>query len=478
MQNQDWQFLNRCIVVGAVAVLATVASAQSGRTPGAKQQGVHTYQAPSTDTVVQAGTVITPASSVQRPEDAGKFAHTNYKLFHPAGREMKSISPDNTFAEYPASLACVYKVGPAYAGCQPLNNGKVATGGWGAIALVDAYDLPTASTDIAYFSSYFGLPAANFGVVWANSSWGAQGSLGLVASCSGQPANGNAYGWSLESALDIEWAHAMAPSATILLVEACSNSYNDLFVAEEVASYYVSLYGGGEVSNSWGSGEFASEVNFDNYFYRDYYDHITRFVSAGDSGLGAAYPSSSPWVVSAGGTRVNRSATGNFQNESCWSGSGGGTSSVEIWQNPPNHILNGMGAWSAYQYKLFGGYPFSTAGRATPDLSFDADPASGVWVRDTDDGTWFIVGGTSVSSPALAGIVNASNNRLGQTPPGGGWYHNGENDLLYAQLYTNSTTSDYKKNFYDVKTGSNGAAAGPGWDYCTGVGSPRGKAGK
>jgi len=321
MQNKKWQFLNRCIVVGAVAVLGTVASAQSGRTPGAKQQGVHTYQAPSTDTVVQAGTVITPASSVQRPEDAGKFAHTNYKLFHPAGREMKSISPDNTFAEYPASLACVYKVGPAYPGCQPLNNGKVATGGWGAIALVDAYDYPTAGTDIAYFSSYFGLPAANFGVVWANSSWGAQGSLGLVASCSGQPANGNAYGWSLESALDIEWAHAMAPSATILLVEACSNSYNDLFVAEEVASYYVSLYGGGEVSNSWGSGEFASEVNFDNYFYRDYYDHITRFVSAGDSGLGAAYPSSSPWVVSAGGTRVNRSATGNFQNESCWSGS-------------------------------------------------------------------------------------------------------------------------------------------------------------
>jgi len=477
MQNKKWQFL---IVVGAVAVLATFAVAQDGRSPGAQKQIVHPYTPPSADSVVQRGTVITPQSSVQRPGDAGRFAHTNYKIFQPEGRNLADITPDNTFAEYPASLACVYKVGPGYPGCVPANNGKVATGGWGAIALVDAYDYPTAGTDIAYFSSFFLLPAANFGVIYANSSWGAQGSLGLVASCSGQPSNGNLHsGWDIESALDIEWAHAMAPSATILLVEACSNSYNDLFVAEEVASYYVSLYGGGEVSNSWGSGEFGSEVNFDNYFYRDYYDHITRFVSAGDSGLGAQYPSSSPWVVSAGGTRVNRAANGNFQNESCWSGSGGGTSSVEIWQNPPSNIGNGMGAWSAYQYKLFGGYPFASAGRATPDMSFDADPASGVYVRNTNGGgPWYIVGGTSVAAPSLAGIVNASNNRLGQTPPGGGWYHNGENDLLYAELYTNSTLSDYKKNFYDVKTGSNGAAAGPGWDYCTGVGSPRGHAGK
>jgi len=475
MQNKKWQFL---IVVGVVAVLATVAAAQSGRTPGAKEQALHTYTPPSANSFVQQGTVIKPSSSVQRPEDAGKFAHTNYMLFHPAGRDMKSISPDNTFAEYPASLACVYKVGPGYPGCIPANNGKVATGGWGAIALVDAYDYPTAATDIAYFSSYFGLPAASFGTVIANSSWGAQGSLGLTASCSGTPANGNGFGWSLESALDIEWAHAMAPSAVILLVEACSNSYNDLLVAEEVAGYVVSLYGGGDVSNSWGSGEFGSEVTFDNYFYRDFWQHITRFASAGDSGLGAAYPSSSPWVVSAGGTRVNRAVNGNFQNESCWSGSGGGTSSVEIWQNPPNNIFNGMGAWSDFQYELFGGYPFSSAGRATPDMSFDADPASGVWVRDTDDGTWFVVGGTSVSSPSLAGIVNASNNRLGEAPPNGGYYHTAENNLIYAQLNTFSPLSDYKKNFYDVKTGSNGAAAGPGWDYCTGVGSPRGHAGK
>lgn len=449
--------------------LSILASAQDERTPGARTEAAP-YQAPPAGAIRQEGTVIKPQSSVERPGDAGKFAHTNYSIFVPAGRNMATISPDNTFAEYPASLACVYKVGPNYAGCTPLNNGKVATGGWGAIALVDAYDDPTAATDLAYFSTFFGLPAAKFTVVYANSSWGAQGSLGLTASCAGVPANANITGWDLEEALDIEWAHAMAPKARIILVEACSNSYNDLLVAEEIAGYEVSLYGGGEVSNSWGSGEFSGETTDDSYFYHDHWAHVTRFASAGDSGWGAAYPSSSPWVVSAGGTTVNRDASGNFLSESCWAGSGGGVSGQELWNNS---FGNGMGPWTAYQYPFAG-----QSARQTPDMSFDADPASGVWVRDTDPsggGGWYIVGGTSVSSPALAGIVNAAGNKLGQAPAGGGYYSATENNLLYAQLFT---SSDYHKNFYDVTTGSNGVAAGTGYDQCTGVGSPRGKLGK
>jgi kumamolisin len=467
-------------LLGIVAVLVTVtlsvsglsilASAQDERTPGARAEAAP-FQAPPAGAIRQEGTLIKPQSSIERLEDAGKFAHTNYSIFVPAGRNMATINPNNTFAEYPASLACVYKVGPAYPGCVPANNGKVATGGWGAIALVDAYDYPTAASDLAFFSSYFGLPAANFFTVIANSSWGAQGSLGLTASCSGTPANANATGWDVEEALDIEWAHAMAPAATIILVEACSNSYNDLFVAEEVASNYVNAYGGGEVSNSWGSGEFSGENNYDNYFYRDYWKHITRFASAGDSGWGAAYPSSSPWVVSAGGTTVNRNATThNFMSESCWGGSGGGVSSQETWNN---NIFNGMGPWSDYQFPFAG-----QSARQTPDMSFDADPASGVYVYDTDSGhSWYIVGGTSVSSPALAGIVNAAGNKLGQAPAGGGYYSATENNLIYAQLFT---STEYAKNFYDVKTGSNGSGhnAGVGYDQCTGVGSPRGKIGK
>lgn len=423
--------------------------------------------------VTRQGTIITPASSVARPEDAGVRAHTNYMLFVPEGRSLTTVSPDNTYAEYPASLACVYGVGPSYAGCVPTNNSAYnATGGWGAIALVDAYDDATALNDIKYFSSYFGLPTPSFTKVYANSSWGAVGTLGLTASCSGKPSPASATGWDVEEALDIEWAHAMAPKAKIFLVEACTSSYNDLLVAEYVAGVEVSSKGGGDISNSWGSGEFASEVTTDDYFYRFYPDNITYFASAGDSGWGADYPSSSPWVVSAGGTTVNRDSNENFQSESCWSGSGGGVSAYETWNNS---IEDGLGAWANFQYELYGGAPYQNPGRATPDMSFDADPNSGVWVYDTDEGgTWYVVGGTSVASPSLAGIVNASGNRLGQAS-GAGFYQTSENNLIYSQLYAHTA---YGKNFYDVTTGSNGSSAGAGYDQCTGVGSPRGHLGK
>jgi kumamolisin len=427
------------------------------------------------------GRVITPPSSVSSP---GKGGHTNFKIFVPEGHELSSPQADFNFAETPASMGCVYKVsatGPNNVGCNPTKGGNNhPTGGWGAIALVDAYDDPTAASDLAFFDSYWGLPAANFSVVYANSSFGNLN--GLTADCAGTPppANQN-FGWDLEESLDIEWAHVMAPAAHIILVEACDQSLPQLLFAEEVAGVEVSSYGGGDISNSWGypescvgnpncGGGTLTEQQDDNFLFRYYWQNITYFASAGDSGAEVLYPSASPWVVSAGGTTVNRDANGNFLSESCWSDSGGGPSATEAWQNPPT-ISNGMGPWANYQYGLFG-----QSVRSTPDISFNADPASGVYVYDTDEGgSWYVVGGTSVSSPALAGIVNASNNRLGQAPTGGGFYQTHENELLYSQLFGSTA---YPTNFYDVTTGSNGHAAGTGYDQCTGIGSPRGRLGK
>ncbi|MGB8114617.1 MAG: S53 family peptidase [Candidatus Sulfotelmatobacter sp.] len=431
------------------------------------------YQAAQGAIYRQPGTAIVPQSSVERAEDAGLRAHTNYEIFVPAGRTQSSITPDNTFAESPSSLACVYGVGTKYTGCTPAGGTSAnnASGGWGGIALVDAYDYPTATTDLAYFSSYFGLPAATFAKVIANSSFGTLG--GLKASCSGTPQNGKVTGWDVEEALDIEWAHAMAPSAHIFLVEACTSSLNDLLYAEYVAGEKVNALGGGDISNSWSTAEFVGEVGTtDQFFYYYYWNNISYFASAGDSGWGAAYPSSSPWVVSAGGTTINRDSIGNFLNESCWSGSGGGVSAYETWQNPPN-ISNGMGPWTDYQYSFAG-----QGARQTPDISFDADPNSGVYVYDTDEGgTWYVVGGTSVASPSLAGIVNNAENKFGQGPVGGGKYTPRELNEIYSQLRANRA---YHANFYDVTTGSNGTGhnAGTGYDQCTGVGSPRGKLGK
>ena len=429
------------------------------------------------------GRIITPP--ISDPHRQG--VHTNFKIFVPDGQPMSSQITNFTFAETPASMACVYKVGPNYAGCNPSTGGtNHANGGWGAIAVVEAYDDPNIAADLAFFDTHFGLPKAKLQVVYANSSFGTLGggfSLPLDASCSGVPINGNFLGWDLEESLDAEWAHAMAPQAKIIVVEACSQNLEDLLYAEEVAGLEVGNAGGGVVSNSWGyteacaanpacnGGWTGSQVNNDNYFYRDHWAQTTYLASAGDSGAEVLFPSASPWVVSVGGTTVNRDSSGNFLSESCWADSGGGTSSVEAWQSPPN-ILNGMGPWSAYQYETFG-----QNNRSTPDISFNADPASGVWVYDTD-GTCFgfcTVGGTSVGSPAIAGIINTSNNRLGQASLANPWYDTLENNLLYAQLNDHAA---YGVNFYDVTTGSNGHAAGAGYDQCTGIGSPRGHLGK
>ena len=469
-----------CIMVIGIAALPLLALAEpafdadSGQTPGgaplAADEGfqVAPYIAPPN--------VFVPASSKERPSDVGKFAHTNYVIRNVTGAQPQSLedlslpepaanpTPDNTFAEYPASLSCLYKMGPTYAGCVPKNDATYnAVGGNRAIALVLAFDNPTVKADLDFFRSFFGLPVAKWKEVKVTKA------VNAAASCTTIPFNS---GWALESAMDTQWSGAMAPSARIILVEACDNSFAQLKLAEQEAIKQVNLYGGGQVSNSWGGGEYSTEVaDFDIVFRTGWTPGkpITFFFSAGDSGLGAQYPSSSPWVVSAGGTTINRDASGNFVSESCWAGSGGGTSVYELWSST---FGAGNGPWTAFQVPLAGATVGQSA-RRTPDMSFDADPASGAYVRY--NGAWYVVGGTSLSAPALAGIVNNSNNRLGVAPSPGGFFGADENNLLYSQLLT---YKEYKTNFYDVTTGSNGASAGVGWDYCTGVGSPRGKLGK
>ncbi|HEV8689436.1 MAG TPA: S53 family peptidase [Ideonella sp.] len=465
--------LMRALVVGGIATLpafsfaAPAADANSATTPGMELskdtalQSVAPYVAPAN--------VYVPDSSIELPGDAGVRAHTNYVIKNPKGIRPSAITdlrqaephadigPDSTFAEYPASLSCLYKMGPTYAGCAPTNNSAYnAVGGSRAIAVVIAYDNPTVLSDLQNFSAFFGLPAPSFKKVIANGN----------GACVTPPFNA---GWALEGAMDTQWAHAMAPAATIIYVEACSNSYADLMYAEQIAAQQLLPYGGGQVTNSWGSGEFPTESTDWDWVFRANWvagKPISYFFSAGDAGLGAQYPSSSPWVISAGGTTINRDPnTQAFISESCWPGSGGGISAYETYSST---FGSGTGPWTNYQYPLFG-----QASRRTPDMSFDADPASGAWVLY--DNSWYVVGGTSLSAPALAGIVNNSNNRLGVAPSPGGYYSNMEDNLLYAQL---ATYKEYKTNFYDVKTGSNGAPATVGWDTCTGVGSPRGKLGK
>ena len=321
------------------------------------------------------GTIVIPSSSIEKASDVGKRSHTNIRMFVPA-EGFKSPQPmtgappyTGYFYETPASIGCIYKLTKAVAGCNPNTVTVNPTGGSKAIAIVDAYDDPNAAADLTYFSNQFGLPAPNFSVVYA----------------SGTKPAGNS-GWELEESLDIEWAHAMAPGAKIYLVEAATNNNSDLFLAVQKASSLVSAAGGGEVSMSWGGSEGSGETSYDSYFTTS---GIVYFASSGDS-AGTIYPSTSPNVVAAGGTTLRRNpATGAFISEVAWVDGGGGASSVELrpsYQSAISSIVGGA--------------------RGVPDLSAIADPNTGVWVYDSGNGGWWIVGGTSVSSPMLAGIVN------------------------------------------------------------------------
>jgi len=426
----------------------------------------------------QAGHIFVPETS--RDQGSGKV-HTTYILrsndgTRPIGLKAPIALFTNTPAsniqepETPQSLGCLYVKSPKTDGCIPNYNsgsGGPVAAGYGAIVLVDAFDNPDASSDLAAFNSYWGLPSSTFVKVYANGN----------GSCTTPPPDA---GWSVESSMDIEYAHVFAPSAAIILVEACSNSWTDLLYAEQVAfNYIVTNYpAGGQVSNSWQGGEFSGQIADDSLFAdfsynwaTNYSTPILAFASSGDFGFGVGYPSTSPWVISAGGTTINRnSATGKYRNEYCWGGSGGGTSAIETYTTAFSG--GNTGPWADFQYPIFG-----QGARATPDLSFDADPASGAWVYSQYGlGGWAVVGGTSLSSPALAGIVNRAGNKLGSVfltaaTNGSDWFSTWENNLLYSQL---ATSKAYAANFFDVVKGSNGVAATTSWDYCTGVGTPRG----
>jgi subtilase family serine protease len=389
------------------------------------------------------------------------------------------IAPFAQQAETPASMGCIYVGSPLTDGCIPnysAGSGGPSDAGYGAIAIVDAFDNPTAATDLATFDAYWGLLAPpSFTKIYANGN----------GACTTPPAN---QGWAVEESLDIEWAHVFAPRAAIILVEACSASFTDLLYAEQIAFSYIetNFPAGGQVSNSWGRSEFSGQIAYDSSFSDlDYYfinsypwnTHVLAFASSGDSGyLGATtdYPSGNPWVVSAGGTSVVR-VNGDFYAEYCWAGSGGGTSQYETYTS--SWTGGNLGPWANFQYPIFG-----QSNRRTPDLSFNADPASGVFVYSSyGAGGWVVVGGTSVAAPSLASIVNRAGNKLSSLNANaitsGAYFSTEENNLLYSEL---NGALDYPTNFYDVTVGSNGAPLGAvaGWDYCTGVGSPRGLYGK
>jgi kumamolisin len=394
------------------------------------------------------GGIIVPSSSIAGPNDAGVNAQTNIliKVDPTLATATPAIpgAPGPPFTGYgyntPASLGCVYSlVLPQAPGCNPNVAYMNPSGGSRAVVILDAFDDPTATADFAAFSTQFGITGGSLTVEPTRHG----GALGVCFGLASTPGVDPTGGWEIEESLDIEWAHAMAPNAAIHLVEAQSNSYNDLFCALTRAQAIVVAAGGGEISMSFGGGEFLAEALYNAYFTGGPSGAV-YFASSGDS-PGTEFPCVSPEVVCVGGTSVGRNPTYlSFTVETAWQVAGGGPSAV------------------------FGG-------RNAPDVSAIADPDTGVWVLDTNPVPgpgWYIVGGTSVASPVWAGIVNRAGSFLNSGSAG-----TGGSEL--NKLYGDSSVSG---DFTDITIGSCGPYAGylatTGWDYCTGRGSPRGYAGK
>lgn len=359
----------------------------------------------------------------------GAGIHTHH--LRPSGGSANPLGYSGPVGYTPAQVLHAYAIDQI-----TFSGGAVKGDGSGqTVAIVDAYDDPNIASDVAQFSAAFGLPAANFTKV---------SQTGTTSYPSVDPMGS----WETEIALDVEWVHALAPKANILLVEANSSSLTDLFAA---VNYARNQPGVSVVSLSWGAGDFTGENSYDsNFTTPSGHGGVTFVASSGDSGAKPEYPAMSPNVLQVGGTTLSINSSNGYVSESAWSGSGGGLSSNE--------------AQPAYQK---GVVTQSTTQRAGPDVSFDADPNSGVAVYDSyNNGTttpWSLIGGTSFSAPAWASLIAIANQ--GRALQG----------AAALDGATGTLPAIYKlpgSDFHDITTGSTGYAASAAYDLATGRGSP------
>jgi kumamolisin len=377
--------------------------------------------------------VLMPASSW--PGDASTAstkAHTMILVLNPETTSPAINAAYNT----PAQLQAAYEL-PASAG------------GSGVIAIVDAYHNANALSDFNTFSKYFALPvetsttataATNkvFQVVYATGT----------APVNDTTAADDCLGWIMEMSLDVQYAHALAPNAKIVLVECKSAAWVDLIKGIQAAN---ALPGVKEVSMSFGSQEFSSETSYDSYFTQA---GVAYFAGGGDTTTSCSYPAHSPNVIGCGGTTLTRNSTGVLQSETTWNMTGFGLSPFEVRPSYQSAISGQVGTK-----------------RGGNDVSFLANPNTGVYIFDSTayDGMsgWSIIGGTSLSTPCLAAIANDAGTCNGFPASS-----QAELVRLYANLGNNVT-------FRDITSGAAGSGvAGYGWDLPTGVGSPHGLVGK
>ena len=406
-----------------------------------------TVQVPVDNAQAKRSGMSVPVASV--PGELTAAATTTVSVYTPA-----QISQAYGYTALPAATA---------------GNKGAYQGSGQVIVIIDAYHSATTGADLNTFSAKFGLPACTlipasykagaaintlvtppkagdgcaFQVLYAN-SLGGQSATAPASSAS----------WATEMALDVQWAHAMAPNAKIVLVEAASASGNDLMNAMAFAS----KLGASVISMSYGAAEFSSSPSYESLMSGT---ANTWVASSGDNGVGVSWPASSKYVLSVGGTALNNISP---RAEVAWLGSGGGLSqymSMPSWQslvtvpgNPANTAANA-----------------SRMKRGVPDVAYNASSASGFYIYKTGSG-YLTVGGTSAGAPqwaALVSVINGARVLAGKSALSG--------TAVQSALYgTAAAAPNYAANFLDVSSDRNGScstcSATVGYDLVTGLGTP------
>ena len=386
---------------------------------------------------------------------------------------MRSLTPEaaaaplaasSVVATYtPAQIRAAYGLPALPAAGATLTAAQAAQLGAGqTIYIVDAQDDPNAAAELAAFNQKFGLPAC------ATKAIASSASLPLAAASASacefsvvysttsatMTSTRPAYdaGWATEIALDVQWTHATAPLARIVLIEVADASYNTLLSGVKLAN----AMGPGIVSMSFGGSESSGTTASESTFSQA---NMTYLAATGDSGAGVSWPAVSSHVLAVGGTTLNYSGSG-ARSEVAWSGTGGGVSLYTPTPSYQSNAVPGMG---------------TPTHRTVADVAFNADPNSGQYVAVITQGataaSWLSVGGTSLATPQWAGVIAIANALRVQ---GGKAVLGAPHAVLYSQIAT--VPGSYASNFADILKGSDGSCAActakTGYDQLTGLGTP------
>ena len=337
------------------------------------------------------------------------------------------------------------------------------------IYIIDAYHHSNIASDLAYFNSRFGLPTCSNTTLSASailpilsSTGGCTLTIAYANSTGGKlsntaPVTNNS--WATEIATDVEWAHATAPKANIVLIEAVDASLGSLVSAIQLANQM----GPGIVSMSFATPEGSWATSYESSLFAG--TGITYVAAAGDSGSQVNWPAVSSKVIAVGGTTLSWDGNLSDRNELAWSGSGGG---ISQYIPMPNYQINtGIGS------------KYSTSMRTVPDVAFNADPRSGQYVYITlpgaRSGAWYVIGGTSIAAPQWSGILAVSYSQKianRSTQP----LNNALNSIYQ---YVGNIAQTYSSDLFDVTSGSDANSstcttcdARISYDLVTGWGTP------